>query len=200
MLKIKLSAFFKERKRATMQTEKINETVQILTEHLKNNQNILILGEGYLTGKTSLINEIIANSENKENILFISRMNELHIKNRGINHIVADSDQYSKIDYETIEKQGYEAVFIDDIENFIIDEKGKIEIPHELANLIVELTKERKLNFVFSFDRARKEDIKSILHFFDELNQKQYKKKVVDVAAVLSKNIKQEHSFKIIEL
>jgi hypothetical protein len=200
MLKIKLSAFFKERKRATMQTEKINETVQILTEHLKNNQNILILGEGYLTGKTSLINEIIANSENKENILFISRMNELHIKNRGINHIVADSDQYSKIDYETIEKQGYEAVFIDDIENFIIDEKGKIEIPHELANLIVELTKERKLNFVFSFDRAKKEDIKSILHFFDELNQKQYKKKAVDVAAVLSKNIKQEHSFKIIEL
>lgn len=200
MLKIKLSAFFKERKRATMQTEKINETVQILTEHLKNNQNILILGEGYLTGKTSLINEIIANSENKENILFISRMNELHIKNRGINHIVADSDQYSKIDYETIEKQGYEAVFIDDIENFIIDEKGKIEIPHELANLIVELTKERKLNFVFSFDRARKEDIKSILHFFDELNQKQYKKKAVDVAAVLSKNVKQEHSFKIIEL
>lgn len=183
-----------------MQTEKINETVQILTEHLKNNQNILILGEGYLTGKTSLINEIIANSENKENILFISRMNELHIKNRGINHIVADSDQYSKIDYETIEKQGYEAVFIDDIENFIIDEKGKIEIPHELANLIVELTKERKLNFVFSFDRARKEDIKSILHFFDELNQKQYKKKAVDIAAVLSKNIKQEHSFKIIEL
>lgn len=200
MLKIKLSAFFKERKRATMQTEKINETVQILTEHLKNNQNILILGEGYLTGKTSLINEIIANSENKENILFISRMNELHIKNRGINHIVADSDQYSKIDYETIEKQGYETVFIDDIENFIIDEKGKIEIPHELANLIVELTKERKLNFVFSFDRAKKEDIKSILHFFDELNQKQYKKKAVDVAAVLSKNIKQEHSFKIIEL
>ena len=200
MLKIKLSAFFKERKRATMQTEKINETVQILTEHLKNNQNILILGEGYLTGKTSLINEIIANSENKENILFISRMNELHIKNRGINHIVADSDQYSKIDYETIEKQGYEAVFIDDIENFIIDEKGKIEIPHELANLIVELTKERKLNFVFSFDRARKEDIKSILHFFNELNQKQYKKKAVDVAAVLSKNVKQEHSFKIIEL
>ena len=200
MLKIKLSAFFKERKRATMQTEKINETVQILTEHLKNNQNILILGEGYLTGKTSLINEIIANSENKENILFISRMNELHIKNRGINHIVADSDQYSKIDYETIEKQGYEAVFIDDIENFIIDEKGKIEIPHELANLIVELTKERKLNFVFSFDRAKKENIKSILHFFDELNQKQYKKKAVDVAAVLSKNIKQEHSFKIIEL
>lgn len=183
-----------------MQTEKINETVQILTEHLKNNQNILILGEGYLTGKTSLINEIIPNSENKENILFISRMNELHIKNRGINHIVADSDQYSKIDYETIEKQGYEAVFIDDIENFIIDEKGKIEIPHELANLIVELTKERKLNFVFSFDRAKKEDIKSILHFFDELNQKQYKKKAVDVAAVLSKNIKQEHSFKIIEL
>lgn len=183
-----------------MQTEKINKAAQILTEHLKNNQNILILGEGYLTGKTSLINEIIANSENKENILFISRMNELHIKNRGINHIVADSDQYSKIDYETIEKQGYEAVLIDDIENFIIDEKGKIEIPHELANLIVELTKERKLNFVFSFDRARKEDIKSILHFFDELNQKQYKKKAVDVAAVLSKNIKQEHSFKIIEL
>ena len=85
-------------------------------------------------------------------------------------------------------------------ERFRIDEKGRIEIPHELANLIVELTKESQLNFVFSFDRARKEDVKSILHFFDELNQKQYKKKAVDVAAVLSKNIKQEHSFKIIEL
>lgn len=169
-------------------------------EHLKNNKNILILGEGYMTGKTSLINEIIANSENKENILFILRMNELHIKNRGINHIVADGDKYSKIDYKMIESRGYETVLIDDIEGFIVDEKGKIEIPHELANLIVELTKERKLNFVFSFDRARKEDIKSILHFFDELNQKQYKKKAVDVAAVLSKNIKQEHSFKIIEL
>ena len=200
MLKIKLSAFFKERKRATMQTEKINETVQILMEYLKNSKNILILGEGYVTGKTSLINEIIANSENKENILFISRMNELHIKNRGIDHIVADGDEYSKIDYKMIEKQGYETVFIDDIENFIIDEKGKIEIPHELAIFITELMKERKLNFVFSFDRAKKEDIKSILHFFDELNQKQYKKKAVDVATVLSKNVKQEHSFKIIEL
>ena len=127
-------------------------------------------------------------------------MDELFKKNKGINHIVAYSDQYSKIDYETIEKQGYKTVFIDDIENFIIDEKGKIEIPYELANLIVELTKERKLNFVFSFDRARKEDIKSILHFFDELNQKQYKKKAIDVATILSKNVKQEHSFKIIEL
>lgn len=183
-----------------MKTEKINEAAQILMEHLKNNKNILILGEGYVTGKTSLINEIISNFENKENILFISRMNELHIKNRGINHIVANDDKYSKIDYEMIEKQGYETIFIDDIENFIIDEKGKIEIPHELAIFITELMKERKLNFVFSFDRARKEDIKSILHFFDELNQKQYKKKAVDVAAVLSKNIKQEHSFKIIEL
>jgi len=183
-----------------MKTEKINEAAQILTGHLKNNKNILILGEGYSTGKTTLINEIISNFGNKEKILLISRMNELHIKNRGINHIVADCDKYSKIDYEMIEKQGYETVFIDDIENFIIDEKGKIEIPHELANLIVELTKERKFNFVFSFDRARKEDIKSILHFFDELNQKQYKKKAIDVAAVLSKNVKQEHSFKIIEL
>ena len=160
-----------------MQTEKINEAAQILMEYLKNNKNILILGEGYVTGKT-----------------------RLHIKNRGIDHIVADGDEYSKIDYEMMERQGYETVLIDDVESFEIDEKGKIEIPHELANLIVELTKERKLNFVFSFDRARKEDIKSILHFFNELNQKQYKKKAVDVAAVLSKNVKQEHSFKIIEL
>ena len=45
-----------------MKTEKINEAAQILTEHLKNNKNILILGEGYVTGKTSLINEIITNS------------------------------------------------------------------------------------------------------------------------------------------
>ena len=47
-----------------MQTEKINETAQILTGHLKNNQNILILGEGYSTG-TTLINEIISNFGNK---------------------------------------------------------------------------------------------------------------------------------------
>lgn len=183
-----------------MKTEKINEAAQILIEYLKNNKNILILGEGYVTGKTSLINEIISNFENKENILFISRMNELHIKNRGIDHIVADGDEYSKIDYEMMERQGYETVLIDDVEGFEVDEKGKITIPFELAILITELTKERKLNFVFSFDRARKEDVKSILHFFYELNQKQYKKKAVDVAVVLSKNIKQEHSFKIIEL
>ena len=183
-----------------MKTEKINEAAQILTGHLKNNQNILILGEGYSTGKTTLINEIISNFGNKEKILLISRMDELHKKNRGIDYIVADSDKYSKIDYKMIESQEYKTVLIDDVEGFEIDEKGKITIPFELANLIVELTKESQLNFVFSFDRARKEDIKSILHFFDELNQKQYKKKAVDVAAVLSKNIKQEHSFKIIEL
>ena len=102
-----------------MKTEKINEVAQILTEHLKNNKNILILGEGYSTGKTSLINEIISNFGNKEKILLISRMDELRKKNKGINYIIADSDQYSKIDYEMIEKQDYETVFIDDIENFI---------------------------------------------------------------------------------
>lgn len=134
-----------------------------------------------MSGKTSLINEIISNFENKEKILFISRMDELRKKNRGINHIVADGDKYSRIDYEMIEKQGYETVFIDDAESFEIDEKGKI-------------------NFVFSLDRGRKEDIKSVTHFFDELNQKQYKKKVIDVVAVASIDSKMKHSFKILEL
>lgn len=183
-----------------METKKIQEAAQILTEYLKNNKNILILSEGYSTGKTSLINEIISNFENKEKILFISRMDELRKKNEGINHIVADGDKYSRIDYEMVEKQGYETVLIDDAESFEIDEKGKISIPFELTNIIVHLMKERKMNFVFSLDRGRKEDIKSILHFFDELNQKQYKKKVIDVAVVASVDSKMKHSFKILEL
>lgn len=183
-----------------METEKIQKAAQILTEYLKSNKNILILGEGYSTGKTSLINEIISNFENKEKILFISRMDELHKKNKGINHIVVNGDKYSEIDYEMIEKQGYETVFIDDAESFEIDEKGKISIPFELTNIIVHLMKERKMNLVFSLDRGRKEDIKSIIHFFDELNQKQYKKKVIDIIAVASVDSKMKHSFKILEL
>ena len=128
-------------------------------------------------------------------------MDELRKKNKGINHIVADGDKYSEIDYEMIEKQGYETVLIDDVENFIINEKGKIEIPSELLNIIAHLMKERKLNFVFSLDRGRKEDIKSIIHFFDELNQKQYKKKAIDVVAIARLvNLKMEHSFEILEL
>lgn len=184
-----------------MKIENVEKTGQILAEHLKNNKNILILGEGYATGKTSLLNEIILNLENKEKILFISRMDELHKKNRGINHIILNGDKYSEIDYEMIEKQGYETVLIDDMEGFIIDGKGKIEIPCELAIFITELMIERKLNFVFSFDRARKENIKSILHFFDELNQKQYKKKAIDVVVIASIiNFKMGYSFEIIEL
>ena len=54
-----------------MKIENVEKAGQILAEHLKNNKNILILGEGYLTGKTSLLNEIISNLENKEkNCLF----------------------------------------------------------------------------------------------------------------------------------
>lgn len=183
-----------------METEKIQKVGQILAEYLKNNKNILILGEGYSTGKTSLINEVISNFENKEKILFISRMDELRKKNEGINHIVADSDKYSKIDYEMIEKQGYETVLIDDAESFEIDENGRISIPFELAIIIVHLMKERKLNLIFSLDRVRKKDIKSIIHFFDESNQKQYKKKVIDVVAVASIDSKMKHNFKILEL
>lgn len=183
-----------------METEKIKKAAQILTEYLKNNKNILILGEGYSTGKTSLINEVISNFENKEKILFISRMDELRKKNEGINHIVADSDKYSKIDYEMIEKQGYETVLIDDAESFEIDENGRISIPFELAIIIVHLMKERKLNLIFSLDRVRKKDMKSIIHFFDESNQKQYKKKVIDVVAVASIDSKMKHNFKILEL
>lgn len=121
-----------------MKIENIQEAGQILSKHLKNNKNILILGEGCSIGKTSLLNEIISNLENKEKILFISRMDELHKKNKGINHIIVNGDKYSEIDYEMIEKQGYETVLIDDVENFIIDEKGKILIPPELANVIVQ--------------------------------------------------------------
>ena len=158
------------------------------------------MGEGYSTGKTSLINEVISNFENKEKILFISRMDVLRKKNEGINHIVADSDKYSRIDYEMIEKQGYETVLIDDAESFEIDENGRISIPFELAIIIVHLMKERKLNLIFSLDRVRKKDIKSIIHFFDESNQKQYKKKVIDVVAVASIDSKMKHNFKILEL
>lgn len=132
--------------------------------------------------------------------MFISRMDELHKKNEGINHIVADSDKYSRIDYEMIEKQGYETVLIDDAESFEIDENGRISIPFELAIIIVHLMKERKLNLIFSLDRVRKKDIKSIIHFFDESNQKQYKKKVIDVVAVASIDSKMKHNFKILEL
>ncbi len=81
---------------------KIQKAGQILAEHLKNNKNILILSEGYATGKTSLLNEIISNLENKEKILFISRMDELYKENKGINHIVVNGDKYSEIDYEMI--------------------------------------------------------------------------------------------------
>lgn len=184
-----------------MKIENVEKAGQILTKHLKNNKNILILSEGYATGETSLLNEIISNLENKEKILFISRMDELYKENKGINHIVVNGDKYSEIDYEMIEKQGYEIVLIDDMESFIIDEKEKISIPSELANIIVHLMKERKMNFVFSLDRGRKENIKSIISFFNELNQKQYKKKVIDVVAIASiTNLKQEHSFEIVEL
>lgn len=183
-----------------METEKIQKVGQILAEHLKDNKNILILGEDYLTGKTILLNKIMENLENKEKILFISRMDELHKMNKGINHIIVNGDKYSEIDYEMIEKQGYETVLIDDAESFEIDEKGKISIPFELTNIIVHLMKERKMNFVFSLDRGRKEDIKSVTHFFDELNQKQYKKKVIGVVAVASIDSKMKHNFKILEL
>lgn len=153
-----------------------------------------------MSGKTSLLNEIISNLENKGKILFISRMDELRKKNEGINYIVADGDKYSKINYEMIEKQGYETVLIDDAESFEIDEKEKISIPFELTNIIVQLMKERKLSFVFSLDRGRKENTKSIIHFFDELNQKQYKKKVIDVVAITSVDLKMKHIFEILEL
>ena len=182
-----------------MKIENIQEAGQILAKHLKNNKNILILGE-YLTGKTSLIHEIMSNLENKGEKMFISKMDERSKLNKEINRIIVDGDKYSKIDYEMIEKQGYKTVLIDGIESFEIDEKGKISIPFELTNIIVHLMKERKMNFVFSLDRGRQEDIKSIIHFFDELNQKQYKKKVIDIVAIASVDLKMKHSFKILEL
>ena len=183
-----------------MKIENIQETGQILAEHLKNNKNILILGKSCTAGKTSLLNEILSKLENKEKILFISRMDELRKKNERINHIVADGDKYSKINYEMIEKQGYETVLIDDAESFAIDKKGKMIFSLELVNVVVYLMKERKMNLVFSLDRGRKEDIETIIHLFDELNQKQYKKKVIDIAVVASVDEKMKHSFEILEL
>ena len=57
------------------------------------------------------------------------------------------------------------------------------------------------MNFVFSLDRGRKEDIKSIIRFFEELNQKQYKKKVIDVVAIAKLlNLKMKRSFEVVEL
>lgn len=182
-----------------MKIENIQEAGQILAEYLKNNKNILILGE-YLTGKTSLLNEIMSNLDNKGKKLFISKMDERSKMNKEINCIIVDGDKYSKIDYEMIEKQSYETVLIDGIESFEIDEKGKISIPFELTNIIVHLMKEREMNFVFSLDRGRMENIKSIIRFFEELNQKQYKKKGIDIVAIASVDLKMKHSFKILEL
>ena len=51
-----------------MKIENVEKAGWILTKHLKNNKNILILGEGYSTGKTTLFNKIMENSENKEKI------------------------------------------------------------------------------------------------------------------------------------
>ena len=128
-------------------------------------------------------------------------MDERSKMNKEINRIIVDGDKYSKIDYEMIEKQGYETVLIDDVEGFIIDEKGKISIPPELANIITLLMKEKKLNFVFSLDRGGKENIKSTVRFFEELNQKQYKKKVIDVVAIAKLlDLKMERSFEILKL
>lgn len=57
------------------------------------------------------------------------------------------------------------------------------------------------MNFVFSLDRGRKENIKSIIRFFEELNHKQYKKKVIDVVAIAKLlSLKMERSFEIVEL
>lgn len=50
-------------------------------EHKKiKNKNILIIGEGYCCGKTHLLNKIISEIENKEKVLFISKMDKLHKK------------------------------------------------------------------------------------------------------------------------
>ena len=54
--------------------------------------------------------------------------------------------------------------------------------------------------WLFGLRRGRKEDIESIINLFDELNQKQYKKKVIDIAVVASVDSKMKHSFKILEL
>ena len=80
-----------------MKIENVEKAGQILVEHLKNNKNILILGEDYATGKTSLLNEIISNLENKEKNLFISRMDELYKENKGINHIVVNGINIQKL-------------------------------------------------------------------------------------------------------
>lgn len=50
-----------------------------ISEYIKN-KKILIISEGSCCGKTHLLNKIISKIENKEKVLFISKMDELYKK------------------------------------------------------------------------------------------------------------------------
>ena len=84
----------------------------------------------------------------------------------------------------------------ENIEN-ISGEKIEIIVGEKENKKIISFLNKQFKRFI---DRGRKEDIKSVTHFFDELNQKQYKKKVIDVVAVASIDSKMKHSFEILEL
>ena len=180
----------------------MEKKLEKISEYVKNDKNILIISESYCRGKTHLLNKIISKIENKEKVLFISKMDELYKENKEVNHIIVDRDRYSKIDYEMIQKQGYKTVVIDDVDGFVFEKKGdyfsedgfiiemeeKIRIFKDFFNIIYFLIKEKEINFIISVDHERKKNIKSIIKFFEQLNKKQYKKKIIDVIITVERS------------
>lgn len=136
-------------------------------------------------------------------------MDELYKKNKKVNHIIVNSDRYSKLDYEMIQNQGYKTIVIDDVDGFFIEKKEvnsdkdgfkiageeKIRIFKDFFNIIDFLMKEKEINFIISVDKERKRNIKSIIKFFEQLNKKQYKKKIIDLIITVKKP-----NFELIEL
>ena len=105
-----------------------------------------------------------------------------------MNHIIVDRNIYSNIDYEMIQKQGYRTVVIDNVDGFIFEMEEKIRIFTDFLNIIVFLRKEKEINFIISVDKERKRNIKSIIKFFEQLNKKQYKKKIIDVLITVERS------------
>ena len=93
-----------------------------------------------------------------------------------------------------IQNQGYKTIVIDDVDGFFIEKKEvnsdkdgfkiageeNIKIFPDFLNIIFFLMKEKEINFIISVDKERKRNLKSIINFFEKLNQKQYKKKIID--------------------
>lgn len=175
----------------------MEKELEKISEYVKNDKNILVIGKSYCCGKTLLLNKIMSKIEKKQKVLFISKTDELYKENKEVNHIVVNRDIYSKIDYEMIQKQGYQTVVIDNVDGFVFEKEGdyfsqdsfiietdmeeKIRIFTDFFNIIDFLMKEKEINFIISVDNERKKNIKSIINFFEKLNQKQYKKKIIDI-------------------